>query len=89
MVLPVVPQFLTEFSAYWVLQRRGELAECELVCFFMWQLLGAPPVEVSVFVDVDEVLARLLAYMGQFINGCCSAGNTQEYAHDFFNEFVM
>ena len=52
----------------------------------MWQLLGAPPVEVSVFVDVDEeVLARLLAYMGQFINGCCSTGDVRECTHDFFN----
>ena len=61
-----------------------------LYVFFTWQLLGAPPVEVSVFGDVDEeVLARLLVYMGQFINGCCSAGDTQKCTHDFFNEFVM
>ena len=55
----------------------------------MWQLLGAPPVEISVFVDVDEeVLARLLAYTEQFINGCCSAGDARECTHDF-NKFVM
>ena len=48
--------------------------------------LEVQEVEVPVLVDVDkEILARLLAYMGQLIDGCCSAGDTQKCTHDFFN----